>query len=288
MSFFSKLPLDIRFLFLPYLMQFQNVLENPQMAFSTLTDLMIVSIATQKGGAGKTTTSIALSAGLARKGKKVLLVDIDQQANSSKVLLRHYPTITKEQSVHATIIERKPLPIHKTDVPNLDIVPGHILLSNTDVELTIAKDRREDRLKRELDKVKDNYEYVFIDCPPNLGWLTINALNSSDQVIIIVAPGYFELDSIVQFYKTIAEVQEFFNPDLQLKGILFTRSDPTVNTRESLTILRQMYGKELLPVIIPENTDLRNAHFNKQDIFAYNPHAKGAVAYDKLINELFL
>ncbi len=186
------------------------------------------------------------------------------------------------------IIERKPLPIHKTDVPNLDIVPGHILLSNTDVELTIAKDRREDRLKRELDKIKDNYEYVFIDCPPNLGWLTINALNSSDQVIIIVAPGYFELDSIVQFYKTIAEVQEFFNPDLQLKGILFTRSDPTVNTRESLTILRQMYGKELLPVIIPENTDLRNAHFNKQDIFAYNPHAKGAVAYDKLINELFL
>ncbi|HYT41104.1 MAG TPA: AAA family ATPase, partial [Methylomirabilota bacterium] len=216
---------------------------------------MIVSIATQKGGAGKTTTSIALSAGLARKGKKVLLVDIDQQANSSKVLLHHYPTITKEQSVHATIIERKPLPIHKTDVPNLDIVPGHILLSNTDVELTIAKDRREDRLKRELDKVKDNYDFVFIDCPPNLGWLTINALTASDQVII-VAPGYFELDSIVQFYKTKEEVQEFFNPTLQLMGILFTRSDPTVNTRESLSILRQMYGKELLPVIIPENTDL--------------------------------
>ncbi len=188
-------------------------------AFSILTDCMIVSIATQKGGAGKTTTSIALSAGLARKGKKVLLVDIDQQANSSKVLLHHYPTITKEQSVHATIIERKPLPIHKTDVPNLDIVPGHILLSNTDVELTIAKDRREDRLKRELDKVKDNYDFVFIDCPPNLGWLTINALTASDQVIIIVAPGYFELDSIVQFYKTKEEVQEFFNPTLQLMGI---------------------------------------------------------------------
>src|SRR6266567_9325421 len=146
-------------------------------AFSILTDRMIVSIASQKGGTGKTTTSISLAAGLARKGKKVLLVDIDQQANSSKVLLRHYPTITKEQSVHATIIERNPLPIHQTDVPNLDIVPGHILLSNTDVELTIAKDRREDRLKRELDKIKDNYEYVFIDCPPNLGWLTINALN---------------------------------------------------------------------------------------------------------------
>src|SRR5260370_18905610 len=257
-------------------------------ACSELTDLMIVSIATQKGGAGKTTTSIALSAGLARKGKTVVLDNIDQQANASKVLLRHYTAITKEQSVHATIIERKPLPIHKTDVPNLDIVPGHILLSNTDVELTIAKDRREDRLKRELDKVKDHYEYVFIDCPPALGWLTINALTTSDQVIIIVAPGYFELDSILQFYKTLSEVQEFFNPNLLLRGILFTRSDPTVNTRESLAILRQMYSKELLPVIIPENTDLRNAHFNKQDIFGYNPQAKGALAYDKLINALLV
>src|SRR6266849_3092836 len=242
-------------------MQFQNVLENPQTAFSTLTDLMIVSIATQKGGAGKTTTSIALSAGLARKGKKVLLVDIDQQANSSKVLLRHYPTISKEQSVHATIIERKPLPIHQTNVPNLDIVPGHILLSNTDVELTTAKDHREERLKGELDKIKGSYDFVFIDCPPALGWLTINALTASDQVIIIVAPGYFELDSIVQFYMTMAEVKEYFNPNLQLRGILFTRSDPTVNTRESLNVLRTMYGKELLSVIIPENTDLRNAHF---------------------------
>ncbi len=249
---------------------------------------MIVSIATQKGGAGKTTTSIALASGLARKGKKVLLIDIDQQANSSKVLLHHYQTITKDQSVHATIIDRKPLPIHQTHVPNLDIVPGHILLSNTDVELTNAKDHREARLKRELDKIKGNYDFVFIDCPPALGWLTINALTTSDQVIIIVAPGYFELDSIVQFYKTLAEVQEFFNPILQLRGILFTRSDPTVNTRESLTILRQMYGKELLPVIIPENTDLRNAHFNKQDIFGFNPQAKGAIAYEKLINELFL
>src|SRR5436305_7924476 len=164
---------------------------------------MIVAIATQKGGAGKTTTSIALSAGLARKGKKVLLIDIDQQANSSKVLLHHYPTITKEQSVHATIIDRKPLPIHQTHVPHLDIVPGHILLSNTDVELTTAKDHREARLKRELDKIKAGYEYVFIDCPPALGWLTLNAFTASDKTIVVVSPGYFELDSIVQIGKTI-------------------------------------------------------------------------------------
>src|SRR6266699_6818116 len=140
---------------------------------------MILSIASQKGGTGKTTTSISLAAGLARQGKKVLLIDIDSQANSSKVLLQNYTALPIHETIYATILDRKPLPIHKTQVPNLDIVPSHILLSNTDVELTISKDHREERLKRELDKVKDNYEYVFIDCPPNLGWITINALTAS-------------------------------------------------------------------------------------------------------------
>src|SRR3954467_10834528 len=100
---------------------------------------MIVSIASQKGGTGKTSTSISLSAGLARKGKKVLLIDIDSQANSSKVLLSEYPKIPKEQTIYTTIIERKTLPVHQTQVQNLFIVPSHILLSNTDIELTTAK-----------------------------------------------------------------------------------------------------------------------------------------------------
>ena len=112
---------------------------------------MIFSIASQKGGVGKTSSSISLSAGIARKGKKVLLIDIDSQANSSKVLLPNYPQLQKQQTIYATIIEREPLPIHKTQVPNLDIVPSHILLSNTDVELTTAIDHREERLKRELE-----------------------------------------------------------------------------------------------------------------------------------------
>src|SRR2546423_11956001 len=112
---------------------------------------MVISIASQKGGTGKTTTSIALAAGLARKGKKVLLVDIDSQANSSKVLLHHYPTIDKDQTLYRTILQRQPLALHPTQLANLDIVPSHILLSNTDVELTTAIDHREERLKRELD-----------------------------------------------------------------------------------------------------------------------------------------
>jgi chromosome partitioning protein len=249
---------------------------------------MILSIASQKGGTGKTTTSISLSAGLARQGKKVLLVDVDSQANSSKVLLHNYTSIPFEETIYRTILHRRPLAIHKTQVPNLDIVPSHILLSNTDVELTTAKDHREARLKRELETVKKDYDYIFIDCPPALSWLTLNAFTASDKVIVVVSPGYFEVDSIAQLSKTIAEVKEFFNANLQLCGLLFTMSDPTVNTVNSLRILREMYGAALLTTIIPRNTDLRDAHFNKQDIFGYNPHAKGAAAYRKLLQELFL
>jgi chromosome partitioning protein len=249
---------------------------------------MIVSIASQKGGTGKTTTSISLAAGLARKGKKVLLIDIDSQANASKVLLPDYQAISKDETIYATILDRKPLSIHQTHIPALQIIPSHILLSNTDVELTTAKDHREERLKRELDKIKHLYEYVFIDCPPALSWLTLNAFTASDKVIVVVSPGYFELDSIVQLNKTIAEVKEFFNPSLQLAGLLFNMSDPTINTSNSLSILRQMYSDSLLETIIPRNTDFRDAHFQKQDIFGFNPHAKGAVAYEKLMQELFL
>jgi chromosome partitioning protein len=189
---------------------------------------MVIAIASQKGGVGKTSSSISLSAGLARKGKKVLLVDIDSQANSSKVLIKEYQAILKDQTIFTTILNRKPLPIHNTELKNLDIVPSHILLSNTDVDLTTAIDHREARLKRELDVVKHNYDYIFIDCPPTLSWLTINAFTASDKVMVIVSPGYFELDSIVQISKTIHEVKEFFNPQLQLAGFLFTVSDPTV------------------------------------------------------------
>jgi chromosome partitioning protein len=248
---------------------------------------MVISIASQKGGVGKTSSTISLAAGLARKGKRVLLVDIDSQANSSKVLLHNYPQVTKQQTVFATILERSPLPTHETSVPNLHIVPSHILLSNTDVELTTAIDHREERLKKELDALKGNYDYVFIDCPPTLSWLTINAFTASDKVIVVVSPGYFELDSIVQISKTIKEVKEYFNPQLELAGFLFTMSDPTVNSKTSLQILRQTYTGSVFNTVIPRNTDLRDAHFNRQDVFSFNPRSTAALAYNKLIGELF-
>ena len=249
---------------------------------------MVISIASQKGGTGKTSTSISLAAGLARKGKKVLLIDIDSQANSSKVLVHRYQEITKDQTLYSTILDRKKLVVHPTKVANLSIVPSHILLSNTDIELTTAKDHRESRLKSELDKIKADYDFVLIDNPPALGWLTLNSFTASDKVLVVVSPGYFELDSLVQLSKTLEEVREYFNPGLELLGYLFTMSEPTINTSASLQILRQTYTEKVLKTVIPRNTDLRDAHFQKQDIFSFNPRAKAAMAYDKLIREVFL
>ena len=250
---------------------------------------MIIAVATQKGGTGKTTTSISLAAGLARfHDKKVLLIDIDSQANSSKVLISNYQRLEEDQTIWATIINRDPLPIHPTSIQNLDIVPSHILLSNADVELTTAKDHREARLRYQLEPIRDKYDYIFIDCPPALGWPTINAFTASDKVLAVIEPGYFELDSIVQLNKTLEEVKNIFNPELGLLGFLFTKSDSTINSRESLKLLRQAYTHKVCKTIIPRATALKNASFNKQDIFAYEPDSKAAHAYERLIKELFI
>ena len=249
---------------------------------------MKIAIASQKGGTGKTTSSISLAAGLGRQDKKVLLIDIDSQANSSKVLLPHYQNVPIEETLHRTILERKPLITHRSTVPGVDIVPSHILLSNTDMELTIAKDHREARLATQLEKVQDQYDHVIIDCPPALSWLTVNAFTAADAVIITVAPGYFELDSITQILKTLEETRDYYNPSLRLLGFLFTMSDPTVNTRTSLKVLRQAYTDRVFNTVIPRNTDIRDAHFQKQDIFSYKPTAKSALAYSRLIKELQL
>src|SRR3990167_7982444 len=169
----------------------------------------VVSIASQKGGTGKTSTSISIAAGLARSGKQVLLIDIDSQANASKVLLPHYQnTVHKDDTLYRTIIQRQDIPVHHTSIEGLDIVPSHILLSDTDVVLTTAIDHREARLREQLDKIKHDYDYVFIDCPPALGWLSINAFTASDEIIVVISPGYFELESTIQISRTIEEVQK--------------------------------------------------------------------------------
>jgi chromosome partitioning protein len=248
---------------------------------------MIYSIASQKGGTGKSSTSISLAAGLARRGKRILLIDIDSQANSSKVLVSDYQKLKKEETVYATILDRQALPVQPTSVPNLDIVPSHILLSQTDIALTAAIDHRESRLKNALDRIKEQYHYVIIDCPPALSWLTINAFTASDYIIVVISPGYFELESTIQISKTIGEVQDFFNPGLKIRGFLFTMSDGTINSKSSLQLLQQTYPDHVLRTTIPRNVDLKDASMAKQDIFAYDPNSKAALAYEKLIGEVF-
>ena len=148
-------------------------------------------------------------------------------------------------------------------------------------------DHREARLKTQLEIVRPQYDFVIIDCPPALSWLTINAFTASKKVLVPVAPGYFELDSIVQIGKTIQEVRQMFNPEIELTGLLYTMSDPTVNAKTSLSVLRQTYTGVVLKTIIPRNTDIRDAHFNKKDIFTFAPDSKSAQAYTRLLVELF-
>jgi chromosome partitioning protein len=248
---------------------------------------MVISIGSQKGGVGKTTTSLALAAGLAQKGKKVLLIDVDYQANSSKVLLPDYQKLDVQDTAYATILERRPLTIHKTAINNLEIVPSHILLSNADLTLITALDNRAQRLKIQLEKVRGMWDYVLIDCPPSIGWLTLNAFTASDKIIVVVSPGYFELDSIVQIDKTITKVKEEFNPALDLLGMLFNLSDNTNATTASLQLLRQTYPNKVFRTIIPRNTDLKEAQLSKKAIFTFNSRANAAIAYSNLIKELF-
>jgi chromosome partitioning protein len=249
---------------------------------------MLIAIASQKGGSGKTTTSLEIAAGVGLQNKKVLLIDLDSQANSSKVLISNYLDLRPEDTTWMTIIQRRPLPIHETNFKNVWVAPAHILMSETDLELTTAMDHREARLKSQLAHVVDQFDHVIIDCPPTLGWLTLNAFTAANGVVVPVAPGYFELDSLTQISKTLAKVKEDFNPDIELLGFLFTMSDPTVASNTTIKVLREIHGDNLLKTVIPRNTDIRDAHFNKQDIFTASPNSKAAQAYQKLIMELGL
>ena len=250
---------------------------------------MILSIINQKGGVGKSTTAINLSAGLALQGYKVLLLDLDAQANITNVFIHEKNEIPIEQSLYHVLLNFYPLKhiIKPTQTHNLSIAPAHIRLSGVDLELAQAFDNRSERLKKALEGIADQYDHLIIDTPPSLGLLTINALAASDYLLIPVSTGYFALTGLVQLQETISMVKQTqLNPGLDILGVLCTFVEHTRVSRDVEAQLREYLGELVFQTTIPKNVSLEEAHSHHTDIFSYAPHSKGAQAYQALAKEV--
>lgn len=246
----------------------------------------VIALANQKGGVGKTTTSVNLGACLAEQGQHVLLIDIDPQGNATSGTGISKATI--EQDVYHVLIDETPIKdvIMKTVHDGLDIVPTTIQLSGAEIELTSMM-ARETRLKDAIDSVKDTYDYVLIDCPPSLGLLTINAFTASDSILIPVQSEYYALEGLSQLLNTIKLVQKHFNPALKIEGVLMTMFDARTNLGQQVNAeVKKFFGDQVYDTIIPRNVRLSEAPSHGLPIIDYDPKSKGAEVYRQLAKEV--
>jgi chromosome partitioning protein len=257
---------------------------------------LITAIASLKGGVGRTTTALSLAAGLARNRHATLLIDIDPFASATSLLLPNHDDLNEEQTVYATIKHAAALPVKPTAIQNLFLVPSHQQLSEidmlgtkavTDKDKVVKNKAKAVRLKTQLDKIKHQYAYVVIDCPPSYNWLTVNALTASDQIIVPINPGITAFTSLQHTIAAIEKVKEVYNPLLFLRGLLYTRDDGTAQSKQNLARIRKTFPERLLQTVIPHDYALMDAAFKQQDIYSYNAHSAGAKAYMGLINEAF-
>jgi chromosome partitioning protein len=245
----------------------------------------IITLANQKGGCAKTTTAVNLSAGLANRGKKTLLIDMDSQANATAVFIDNPDKL--KNAIYDVLINNTPLKevIISTKVKNLDIVPSNIMLSAADIKLANVLGR-ERLLKKRIKGLI--YDYIIIDTPPSLGLLTVNSLTAANEVIIPISMSYFALKGVKLLEETIENVKENLDhPELKISGVLATYFDPVTNvSKDALRMIKDYFGDLVFKTIIRKNIKLEEAHSSGVPIFDYEPRCIGAEDYNNLVEEV--
>lgn len=245
----------------------------------------IIAIVNQKGGVGKTTTAVNLCSALAKKGKKVLLIDEDPQGNATSGLgvQKNLDNSIYDVLINETEIEEA---IKETSIKNLSLCPSNINLAGAEVEL-VSLDKRETRMKDKLKRIKDNYNYIIIDCPPSLGLLTINALTAADSLIIPIQCEYYALEGVGQLMNTINLIKKNLNKNLYIEGVVLTMNDARTNlSTQVINEVRKYFKDNVYKTIIPRNVKLSEAPSYGMPITQYAPLSKGARCYEKLANEM--
>ena len=246
----------------------------------------VISIANQKGGVGKTTTSVNLGACLAYIGKKILLVDIDPQGNATSGVGIDKADV--DQCIYDVLVDdlEASRVIKPTLVENLYSIPATIQLAGAEIEL-VPTISREVRLKRALEKVKDEFDYIIIDCPPSLGLLTLNALTASDSVLIPVQCEYYALEGLSQLLNTVRLVQKHLNNHLKVEGVLLTMLDARTNLGiQVIEEVKKYFQDKVYKTIIPRNVRLSEAPSHGEPIIIYDPKSRGAEVYLDLAKEV--
>ena len=245
----------------------------------------VISFTNKKGGVGKTTTAVNMAAYCADLGKKVLLIDVDSQGNATTGL--GFSKSALKKSVYNVLVEDESVAqnILPTQITLLDILPANVDLTGAEVDL-VYKRNRERILKEAIEKVRNNYDYIFIDCPPSLGLLTINAWVASDSVIIPLQSEYYALEGVSQLMNTISMVKQHLNPNLQIEGVVITMYDGRALISKQITAeIKKFFKNKLYEIIIPRNIRLAEAPSHGVPVMLHDPKCVGARAYKALTEE---